>query len=88
MTYIMNRATADVGLKTREVEDSLKVKVKHELPMDRTVQLCVNRGDPIALVEPRSEFGRSIAALAKQVAPQTPAPAPSQRRRILSLAKA
>jgi pilus assembly protein CpaE len=68
--YVMNRASANVGLKTREVEDGLKVKVGHELPMDRTVQLCVNRGEPAVLAEPRSEFSRGLAALAKQVAPK------------------
>ena len=52
------------------VEDGLKVKVGHELPMDRTVQLCVNRGEPAVLAEPRSEFSRGLAALAKQVAPK------------------
>jgi len=68
--YVMNRASANVGLKTREVEDGLKVKVGTELPMDRTVQLCVNRGEPAVLAEPRSEFARELATLAKQIAPK------------------
>jgi pilus assembly protein CpaE len=68
--YVMNRASANVGLKTREVEEGLKVKVGHELPMDRTVQVCVNRGEPAVLSEPRSEFSRGLSSLAKQVAPK------------------
>src|SRR5258707_189490 len=32
ITYVMNRASANVGLKTREVEEGLHVKVAHELP--------------------------------------------------------
>jgi pilus assembly protein CpaE len=89
--YVMNRSSANVGLKVREVEDGLKVKVGHELPLDRTVQVCVNRGDAPVLAEPRSEFSRGLMALAKQVAPK-PAPNSSatqaKRKRSLSFAKA
>lgn len=90
ITYVMNRASANVGLKTREVEDGLKVKVRHELPTDRTVQLCVNRGEAVVLAEPRSDFGKAIAALARDVAPKAPATpaATPQRRRRMSLARA
>ena len=89
--YVMNRSSANVGLKVREVEDGLKVKVGHELPLDRTVQVCVNRGDAPVLAEPRSEFSRGLIALAKQIAPK---PAPNsaatqgKRKRSLSFAKA
>jgi pilus assembly protein CpaE len=86
--YIMNRASANVGLKTREVEDGLKVKVGHELPMDRNVQVCVNRGEVAALADPRSEFARGIAALAKQVAPKQTTARQEKGRRILSFARA
>ena len=88
ITYVMNRASANVGLKTREVEESLKVKVGHELPADRAVQVCVNRGEPVVLAEPRSDFARAVAALAKQVAPAAPAAPTRQRRRLLAVAKA
>ncbi len=44
--YIMNRANSNVGLKLREVEAALKVKIAHELPSDQTVPLSVNRGNP------------------------------------------
>jgi len=89
--YVMNRSSANVGLKVREVEDGLKVKVGHELPLDRTVQVCVNRGDAPVLAEPRSEFSRGLIALAKQIAPK-PAPnsaaSQAKRKRSLSFAKA
>jgi pilus assembly protein CpaE len=87
--YVMNRASANVGLKTREVEDGLKVKVGHELPMDRTVQLCVNRGEPAVLAEPRSEFSRGLATLAKQVAPKVEASKQQLKtKKMLSFARA
>ena len=89
--YVMNRSSANVGLKLREVEDGLKVKVGHELPLDRTVQVCVNRGDAPVLAEPRCDFSRGLMALAKQVAPK-PAPnsaaSQAKRKRSLSFAKA
>jgi pilus assembly protein CpaE len=88
--YVMNRSSANVGLKVREVEDGLKVKVGHELPLDRTVQLCVNRGEPAALAEPRSEFSRALHALAKHVGPQVQSASRSteKKKRSLSFAKA
>src|SRR4051812_29705251 len=87
--YVMNRASANVGLKTREVEDGLKVKIGTELPMDRTVQLCVNRGEPAALAEPRSEFARGLAALAKEIAPKVEAPKQEPKtKKMLSFARA
>ena len=91
INYLMNRASANVGLKTSEVEDGLKVKVRHELPTDRTVQLCVNRGEAVVLAEPRSDFGKAVAALARDVSRKAPAPVaatPQQRRRRLSFARA
>ncbi len=92
ITYIMNRSSANVGLKTREVEEGLKVKVGHELPTDRTVQLCVNRGEPAVLAEPRSDFSRALSGLARQVAPKLPTTSPKKKapgkRRLLSFAKA
>jgi pilus assembly protein CpaE len=87
--YVMNRASANVGLKTREVEDGLKVKVGHELPMDRSVQVCVNRGEPAVLAEPRSEFSRGVATLAKHVAPKVEAPKQELKtKKMLSFARA
>src|SRR3954454_17747527 len=86
--YVMNRASANVGLKTREVEEALKVKVGHELPLDRNVQVCVNRGEPAVLADPRSDFARGITALAKQVAPKNTATRQPKSRRMLSFARA
>jgi pilus assembly protein CpaE len=87
--YVMNRVNSNVGLKTREVEAGLKVKVGWELPMDRSVQVCVNRGEPVILAEPRSEFSRALSSLAKEIAPHAPtAKRELQRRRRLSFARA
>jgi pilus assembly protein CpaE len=86
--YVMNRTNANVGLSTREVEAGLKVKVGFELPTDRAVQLAVNRGEAVVLSEPRSEFSKGIAAIAKHVAPATPPAKKVERKRLLSFARA
>ncbi|MGH2936333.1 MAG: AAA family ATPase [Gaiellaceae bacterium] len=86
--YVMNRVNANVGLKTHEVEESLKVKVASELPMDRRVQVCVNRGEPIVLAEPRTDFSKALAALAEMVSPRVPVTAGKHPRRTLSFARA
>jgi pilus assembly protein CpaE len=90
MRYIMNRANTNVGLKTREVETALKVKIAHELPSDGTIPLTVNRGNPAVLAEPRCDFSKAIGQLAKQVAPQarsTGQAATKQHRRRLSMVR-
>ena len=84
----MNRASANVGLKTREVEDGLHVKIAHELPLDRTVQVCVNRGESAVLAQPRSEFARAMDGLVKQMSPKAPTPTATQRKRLMSFARA
>ncbi len=86
--YVMNRVNANLGLKTREVEEGLKVKIACELPMDRRVQVCVNRGEPIVLAEPRADFAKAIASLVEMVAPAVPTPAGKHHRRHLSFARA
>jgi pilus assembly protein CpaE len=88
--YIMNRANSNVGLKLREVEAALKVKISHELPSDQTVPLTVNRGNPAVLAEPRCDFSKAIFAVARQIAPQgqtAAAPVPRAPRRRLSLVR-
>ena len=91
MRYIMNRANTNVGLKTREVETALKVKIAHELPSDGTIPLTVNRGNPAVLAEPRCDFSKAIGQLAKAVAPQARTQGQTagkeQHRRRLSLAR-
>ena len=88
ITYVMNRASANVGLKTREVEDGLHVKVAHELPLDRTVQVCVNRGEAAVLAQPRSDFARAMGGLVKQMSPKPAAPSTTSKKSRLSFARA
>jgi pilus assembly protein CpaE len=85
--YVMNRVNQNVGLKTREVEAGLKVKIGCELPMDRAVQVCVNRGEPVVLAEPRSDFSKAIASLATQLCP-TVSISTGERKRRLAFARA
>ena len=85
--YVLNRSDLNVGLKVGEVEEALKVKVTCQIPNERMVPICVNRGTVPMLAESRTEFSKAVAELAKQVAP--PASAKRKRKRmVVSLARA
>ncbi|HZS23529.1 MAG TPA: AAA family ATPase [Gaiellaceae bacterium] len=86
--YVMNRATANVGVKPSEVEAALKVKIAHQLPSDQAVPISANRGTPAVLAEPRADFSKAIAALAKELAPAGATAPKRQKRRVLSLVNA
>jgi pilus assembly protein CpaE len=66
---VLNRANSKVGLKPAEVETALAAQIRFHLPSDRAVPLSVNQGSPAVLAEPRSEFARAIAGLARTLAP-------------------
>jgi pilus assembly protein CpaE len=84
--FVLNRANSKVGLKRKEVEAALKMKVDIEVPSERTVPLSVNRGNPAVIQEPSADFSKAIRALAKTVLPAAAA-ATGQRRRVLSFTK-
>ena len=44
--FVLNRANSKVGMKKKEVEGALDVKIRFEVPSDRAVPLGVNRGQP------------------------------------------
>jgi pilus assembly protein CpaE len=83
--FVLNRANSKVGLNKREVEQALKVTVQSEVPSDRVVPVCVNRGTPAVLGEPNSEFAKAIRELAKAV--MTPAEKQAKPRKRLSLSR-
>ena len=70
--FVLNRANSNVGLKRKEVEGALDVKISFELPSDRAVPLGVNRGAPPVLADTGSDYARAIREISKAllVAPQ------------------
>jgi pilus assembly protein CpaE len=84
--FVLNRANSKVGLKKKEVEAALKVKVEIEVPSERTVPLSVNRGIPAVLSDPGADFSKALRELAKSLTPTEDKQ--KQRRRVLSFAKA
>jgi pilus assembly protein CpaE len=86
--FVMNRANSKVGLKTKEVEAALKVKVAHEVPSERTVPICVNRGNPAVLAEPGADFSKAIGTIAKAISPPAFVASKREKRRALSAVKA
>jgi pilus assembly protein CpaE len=83
--YVLNRANSKVGLTKREVEQALKVQISHEIPSDRVVPMCVNRGNPASLAESGSDFSKAILEVAKAVV--TPAQPKRQKAKRLSLSR-
>ncbi len=84
--FVLNRANTKVGLKKKEVEAALKVKIAVEIPSERAVPLSVNRGNPAVLAEPSADFSKAVRELAKSILPaEEKAP---QRRRVLSFSRA
>jgi pilus assembly protein CpaE len=84
--FVLNRADSKVGLKRREVETALGVKMNVEVPSERSVPLLVNRGDPAVLSDPGCDFARSMRELGSTL---FPLPKKSGGRRMLpALARA
>jgi pilus assembly protein CpaE len=67
---VLNRANSKVGMKQREVEAALEIKVHYEVPSDRAVPISVNKGAPAILSDPGSDFSRSIDSMAKGLFPK------------------
>jgi pilus assembly protein CpaE len=83
--FVLNRSNSKVGMKKKEVEGALDVKIGFEVPSDRAVPLGVNRGAPPVIGDPSSDFARAIRVVAKSLlAPE----APKKRRMFAALARA
>jgi pilus assembly protein CpaE len=83
---VLNRANSKVGMKARDVEEALGMKIRHQIPSDRAVPLSVNRGKPVVLDDPDADFSTAMRELAKGVLPK-PGTAP-KKRSLLRLARA
>jgi pilus assembly protein CpaE len=82
---VLRRTSAKVGMNPKEVEGALERKVSFEVPSDGAVALAVNRGNPMVLADPKAEFSRAIASMAKSLLPSA-APKPQQQQRKRSFA--
>src|ERR687892_276780 len=83
--FLLNRANSKVGLSKKEVEGALEVKISYEVPSDRAVPLGVNRGQPAAIADGGSDFGRAIREVSKSIMADD---APKKRRKFAALARA
>ncbi len=79
---VLNRANSKVGMKKKEVEAALELKVRFEVPSDRAVPLSVNRGTPAVLSEAKADFSRAVREMAKDLV--TAQAAAKERRRFLA----
>jgi hypothetical protein len=83
---VLRAALGEVGMKGREVEDALRVKVGFELPTDRAVPLAVNRGKPAVLAESGAPFSKALRNMGKQLV-TAPARKDAKRRLFSSLGR-
>jgi pilus assembly protein CpaE len=74
IAMVLNRATAKVGITRADAEAALGTRMRYALPSADEVPFAVNRGRPVVLVEPRSEFAQAMRLLASDVAARRPAP--------------
>ena len=72
---VLNRVAPKVGLSREDVEETLGMKVRYEIPNDPVVAPSVNRGAAAVLLEPESEFAAAIAELAAAADPVGATPA-------------
>ena len=64
---VMNRAGADVGLDTADIEATLRREIAYALPSDRAVPLSVNRGRAVVADDPRSKAARSLMSVSRSL---------------------
>jgi len=83
---VLNRANSKVGMKPNEVEGALGMKVRFEVPSDRSVPLTVNRGIPVVLAEEGADVSKAIKAMAKSLF-AAPKEAGKKRRLMPALAR-
>jgi pilus assembly protein CpaE len=63
---LLNRAGADVGLETCEIETVLGREIDYTVPSDRAVPLSVNRGRPVTS-DPDSPAGRALCEIGRSL---------------------
>jgi pilus assembly protein CpaE len=66
---VLRRTSAKVGMSPKEVEGALERKLAFEVPADGAVALAVNRGNPLVIADPKTEFSRSVSGMAKALLP-------------------
>jgi pilus assembly protein CpaE len=64
---LMNRAGADVGLDSDDIEHILRREIAYTVPSDRAVPLSINRGRPVTSDDPGSPAARSLAEVSRSL---------------------
>jgi pilus assembly protein CpaE len=64
---VMNRAGADVGLASADIEATLRHQIAYALPSDRAVPLSVNRGRAVVADDPTSGAARSLLGVSRSL---------------------
>jgi len=70
---VLNRATLRAGVTRSDIEERLRVQVKHTIPDDQPlVTHSINRGVPLVMSHRRSAVGRAVRKLAERLMEDLP----------------
>lgn len=76
---VINRATIKGGVGQREIENRLRLRVRHTIPDDQPLaSYTINRGVPLAVSHKRSAVARATQELATMLAAEAKARQPSR----------
>jgi len=65
---VLNRATMRGGVPRQDIEERLRVAVRHAIPDDQPLATYgINRGVPLVMSHPRSAVARAVGKLAEQL---------------------
>ncbi len=70
---VLNRSTMASGVPADDIEDRLRLQIKHKIPDDQPlVTNSINRGVPLAMSHNRSALARAYRSLAQQLLAEMP----------------
>ncbi len=73
---VLNRSTMVGGVGSRDIEERLKVRVKHRIPDDQPLATySINRGVPLVVSHDRSAVARAVDKLAQRLIEDSPSAA-------------
>jgi pilus assembly protein CpaE len=82
LKLVLNRAASRTSLDDTQTQAVLDHPVTWRVENDHAVLTCAARGEPVVVAQPRSEFGRSIESIARQIAGLPPRSAASWWNRL------
>ena len=70
--FVVNKAERNLALRPKDLEDAIGFSVDVVIDREKEVSVAVNRGEPMLMTKPKSDFVKGIAAVADAVEKITP----------------